>query len=83
MGNYVLKKWFSKGKENVNSSKRSFFDLEAHDINDELVKFKELKEKKLILIVNVASQCGLTKKNYTNLNTLYDKFEDQGKPSLN
>jgi glutathione peroxidase len=56
--------------------------LEAYDINDELVKFKEFKDKKLILIVNVASQCGLTKKNYTSLNILYDTFEDQGKISF-
>ena len=79
MGNYILKKWFQKGKENVYSTKRSFFELEAYDINDELVKFKEFKDKKLILIVNVASQCGLTKKNYANLNILYNNFEDKGK----
>ena len=29
-------------------------------------------------MVNVASNCGLTKNNYKQLNQLYDKYESQG-----
>lgn len=33
---------------------------------------------KVLLIVNVASQCGLTNSNYTELSQLYEKYKDQG-----
>ncbi|KAJ6703598.1 GLUTATHIONE PEROXIDASE [Salix viminalis] len=33
---------------------------------------------KVLLIVNVASQCGLTDSNYTELTQLYEKYKNQG-----
>lgn len=33
---------------------------------------------KVLLIVNVASQCGFTKNNYKELNELHSKYKDQG-----
>ncbi|CAI9771776.1 unnamed protein product [Fraxinus pennsylvanica] len=35
-------------------------------------------EGKVLLIVNVASQCGLTNSNYKELTKLYEKYKDQG-----
>ncbi len=35
----------------------------------------EYKGKKAYLVVNVASQCGLTDKNYAGLQELYDKYK--------
>uniref|UniRef100_A0A166JBC9 Glutathione peroxidase n=1 Tax=Daucus carota subsp. sativus TaxID=79200 RepID=A0A166JBC9_DAUCS len=47
-------------------------DAKGNDI--ELSKYKG----KVLLIVNVASQCGLTTSNYTELAELYQKYKDQG-----
>ncbi|VDN95843.1 unnamed protein product [Brugia pahangi] len=33
---------------------------------------------KVVLIVNVASQCGLTHSNYAQLKNLHDKYKEQG-----
>ncbi|RYR58744.1 hypothetical protein Ahy_A05g024624 [Arachis hypogaea] len=41
------------------------------------VKLGDYKGK-VLLIVNVASQCGLTNSNYTELNQLYDKYKQKG-----
>ncbi|KAJ7523872.1 hypothetical protein O6H91_18G066000 [Diphasiastrum complanatum] len=35
-------------------------------------------EGKVLLVVNVASQCGFTTPNYTELTTIYGKYKDQG-----
>ncbi|KAJ4823233.1 putative glutathione peroxidase 8 [Turnera subulata] len=47
-------------------------DAKGHDID--LGNFKG----KVLLIVNVASKCGMTNSNYTELNQLHEKYKDQG-----
>nr|XP_023926708.1 probable phospholipid hydroperoxide glutathione peroxidase isoform X1 [Quercus suber]XP_023926709.1 probable phospholipid hydroperoxide glutathione peroxidase isoform X2 [Quercus suber]XP_023926710.1 probable phospholipid hydroperoxide glutathione peroxidase isoform X3 [Quercus suber] len=47
-------------------------DAKGNDVD--LSKYKG----KVLLIVNVASQCGLTNSNYTELNQVYEKYKDQG-----
>ncbi|KAL6606773.1 hypothetical protein ACP70R_042426 [Stipagrostis hirtigluma subsp. patula] len=47
-------------------------DIDGKDVP--LSKFKG----KALLIVNVASQCGLTTSNYTELSHLYEKYKTQG-----
>ncbi|XP_047966296.1 probable phospholipid hydroperoxide glutathione peroxidase, partial [Salvia hispanica] len=49
-----------------------FQDAKGDDINLSAYKGK------VLLIVNVASQCGLTNSNYTELTQLYQKYKDQG-----
>ena len=46
---------FKTGKDNLAKSSKTFFDLEAIDIDGNLFKFSSLKNKKAILVVNVAS----------------------------
>ena len=33
---------------------------------------------KVVIVVNVASECGLTKKNYSQLQELHEKYNNQG-----
>jgi len=47
------------------------------DIRGNDVKLSEYAGK-VLLIVNVASQCGLTNSNYKELNVLYDKYRTKG-----
>ncbi|KAM4094516.1 hypothetical protein ACB094_04G117800 [Castanea mollissima] len=51
---------------------RSDLDAKGNDVD--LSKYKG----KVLLIVNVASQCGVTNSNYTELNQVYEKYKDQG-----
>lgn len=56
---------------------QSIYDFTVKDAKGTDVKLSEYKGK-VLLIVNVASKCGMTKSNYTELNQLYDKYKDQG-----
>uniref|UniRef100_A0A803PLE1 Glutathione peroxidase n=1 Tax=Cannabis sativa TaxID=3483 RepID=A0A803PLE1_CANSA len=47
-------------------------DAKGNDVDLSIYKGK------VLLIVNVASQCGLTNSNYTELSQLYQKYKDQG-----
>jgi glutathione peroxidase-family protein len=69
---------FYKGKEKVKSGVSSFFELSAKDIDGKVVNMNQYSERKLLLIVNVASNCGLTKKNYQQLNELYEQYKQEG-----
>jgi len=53
----------------------SFYDLKADLPGDKTYNFDELKGK-VVLIVNVASQCGFTPQ-YKGLQALYDKYKDK------
>ena len=53
-----------------------FFDFDIKDINEETFSLDKLKNK-IVLLVNVASNCGFTKQ-YTELQELYDKYSEKG-----
>ena len=55
---------------------KSLLDIPATDIDGKQVKKlgDVLKGKRLILVVNVATKCGLTKKTYTQLQSLYKQY---------
>ncbi|KAL5181909.1 putative phospholipid hydroperoxide glutathione peroxidase [Glycine soja] len=56
---------------------KSVYDFVVKDAKGDVVDLSFYKGK-VLLIVNVASQCGLTNSNYTELNQLYDKPGDSG-----
>ena len=56
---------------------KSIYDLEVEDIAGETVKLSQYAGK-VLLIVNVASECGLTDRNYTKLQPLFEKYREQG-----
>jgi len=58
-------------------SGKSIYDFEMTDIDGEKVKLDKYKGDVLI-VVNVASQCGLTDRNYKYLEPMYQKYKDQG-----
>ncbi|KAL6911946.1 hypothetical protein ACP4OV_000751 [Aristida adscensionis] len=59
------------------SSASSVHDFTVKDASGKDVDLSTYKGK-VLLIVNVASQCGLTSSNYTELSQLYEKYKDQG-----
>ncbi|XP_019172588.1 PREDICTED: probable glutathione peroxidase 2 [Ipomoea nil] len=58
-------------------SPKSIFDFSVKDIRGNDVPLSNYRGK-VVLIVNVASKCGLTNSNYKELNILYEKYKDQG-----
>ncbi|DAZ97153.1 TPA: hypothetical protein N0F65_004767 [Lagenidium giganteum] len=57
---------------------KSFFDFSVKDVDGKLVSLRQFADKKAILVVNVASECGYTDQNYRELQTLYEKYQGQG-----
>mmetsp|Transcript_10545 Transcript_10545/g.23005 ORF Transcript_10545/g.23005 Transcript_10545/m.23005 type:complete len:271 (+) Transcript_10545:135-947(+) len=52
----------------------SFYELEALDIDENVLKFDQLKGK-VVVITNVASECGYTESHYDGLVQLYNRFK--------
>lgn len=55
----------------------SIYDITVKDIRGDDIKLSEYAGK-VLLIVNVASKCGLTSSNYKELNVLYEKYKEKG-----
>ncbi|XP_052173841.1 probable glutathione peroxidase 2 [Diospyros lotus] len=56
---------------------KSVYDFTVKDIRGNDAPLTNYNGK-VLLIVNVASKCGLTQSNYKELNILYEKYKDQG-----
>ncbi len=61
---------------NNSKTTKSIYDISVKDINGKDVQLSAYKGK-VLLIVNVASKCGLTPQ-YEGLEALYQKYKDQG-----
>ncbi|XP_020090839.1 probable phospholipid hydroperoxide glutathione peroxidase [Ananas comosus] len=75
---FVSKRWRSPGVAYATAAtEKSIYDFTVKDIDGKDVSLSKFKGKAL-LIVNVASKCGLTSSNYTELSHLYEKYKSQG-----
>lgn len=61
----------------IEQTSKTVYDFTVKDIEGHEVKLEKYRGKVLI-IVNVASQCGYTDTHYTELNELYEKYSDKG-----
>lgn len=59
------------------ATEKSIYDFSVKDIDGKELPLSKFKGK-VLLIVNVASRCGLTSSNYTELSHLYEKYKTQG-----
>ncbi|XP_024085862.1 probable phospholipid hydroperoxide glutathione peroxidase isoform X2 [Cimex lectularius] len=59
------------------SDTKTVYDFEVRDINGELVSMEKYRGH-VLLVVNVASLCGLTATNYKELVELDDNYRDKG-----
>ncbi|KAJ6847711.1 putative phospholipid hydroperoxide glutathione peroxidase [Iris pallida] len=59
------------------ATEKSIHDFTVKDIDGKDVSLSKFKGK-VLLIVNVASRCGLTTSNYTELSHIYEKYKTQG-----
>lgn len=55
----------------------SFYDLQCHDIDGSPVNFAEFRGK-VVVVVNVASECGYTESHYKGLVQLFDEIAPGG-----
>ncbi|KAK1364833.1 Glutathione peroxidase [Heracleum sosnowskyi] len=56
---------------------KTLYDFNVKDIDGKDVNLSKFKGK-VALIVNVASRCGLTTSNYSELSHIYEKYKTQG-----
>uniref|UniRef100_A0AAV1V1S2 Glutathione peroxidase n=1 Tax=Peronospora matthiolae TaxID=2874970 RepID=A0AAV1V1S2_9STRA len=57
---------------------QSFLDFSFKDLRGHEVSMRAFSAFPVILVVNVASECGYTDKNYRELQELYEKYHDEG-----
>lgn len=57
---------------------KTMFDFTVKDIDGNDVSLEKYRGAKAFLVVNVASKCGLTQRNYQELQELYSDLHDQG-----
>lgn len=79
MGAVIRAAIYKTGSETIQDDiHKSFFDFKIKDIEGNLVNFSIFKDKKAILIVNVACKWGLTSSNYKQLTQLHNELRDKG-----
>jgi len=73
--NQAQKKTNNESSSNQTMSKQNIYQFQVEDLEGNTFDFSSLKGKK-ILIVNTASECGLTPQ-YEQLQAIYEKYKDK------
>ncbi|VFQ79605.1 unnamed protein product [Cuscuta campestris] len=73
----LLKSRFSANIYSRAATEKSVHDFTVKDVEGTDISLSKFKGK-VLLIVNVASKCGLTSSNYSELSHLYEKYKSQG-----
>ena len=72
----LLKIKMFEGNFDKVSSAKSFHQLRAKTLEGNEIDFSQFSGK-AVLVTNVACECGFTKRNYEQLNELYDRYQGQ------
>jgi len=67
-----------RGALTVNAAEKTIFDFTCLDIDGREVKLDIYRTSPVVLVVNVASQCGYAHANYRQLQKLYDQYHAKG-----
>ena len=67
---------FSILNKGITNSNMTIYDYEIKSISGDNIKLSKFKGK-ILLLVNVASNCGFTKQ-YSDLQNLYDTYKEKG-----
>lgn len=70
--------FYRKKKETLQDIPKSFWEITAKNIDGVEVNLSDYQSKKAILVVNVASACGLTNKQYKGMVSLHEQYADKG-----
>jgi glutathione peroxidase len=73
--NQAQKKTNNESSSNQTMSKQTIYQFQVEDLEGNTFDFSTLKGKK-ILVVNTASECGLTPQ-YEQLQAIYEKYKDK------
>ncbi|GMR36900.1 hypothetical protein PMAYCL1PPCAC_07095 [Pristionchus mayeri] len=57
---------------------KTIYEFKVKDADGNEVSLGEKYKGKVVIVVNVASQCGLTNSNYTQLKEILDKYQERG-----
>ena len=69
---FIMFSFFTKAETKY---EKVFFDFKINNINNEIVNLSDYKGK-IVLLVNVASNCGFTNQ-YNDLQEVYDKYKEK------
>ncbi|XP_074569609.1 putative glutathione peroxidase 2 [Curcuma longa] len=69
--------WKPPLQEMAGEVPNSIYDVHVKDISGNDVGLSSYSGK-VLLVVNVASKCGLTHSNYKEMNVVYEKYKDEG-----